>query len=90
MEMKICQELPERIAELKIHLIWNRYTLQFYLGPEKTAILELRLHKPQKRVCRALPEHDCNFFRRQFLPLKTAQCGQQKKADLMGNQNVIP
>jgi len=63
MEMKICQELPERrIAELKIHLIWNRYTLQFYLRPEQTATLELRLQKPQKSVHCSLPEHDWNFF----------------------------
>lgn len=80
MEMKICQELPERTtAELKIYLIWNRYTSQFYLGPEKAAILELRLQKPQKSVHCSLPEHDCNFFGRQVLALNTAQCEQQER-----------
>lgn len=75
MEMKICQELPERrIAELKIYLIWNRYTLQLYLGPEKTAILELRLQTPQKSARCSLPEHDCNFSGRQLSALNTAQC----------------
>lgn len=76
--MKICQELPEN-AELKLHLIRNRYTLRFYLGPEKIAILELRLQKPQKSVHCFLPEHDCNFFGRQLLALNPAQWEQQER-----------
>lgn len=80
MEMKICQELPERrIAELKIYLIWKKYTSQFYLGPEKTAILELRLQKSQKSLPCSLPEHNRNFFGRKLMALNTAQGEQQER-----------